>query len=884
MSGKTIKIPDDKKIYTIISSYLNEIDSFWEDEDYKWIAVQHFQNNWDIEAANFKKMFEESTNKLDNLMVSTQYYPRGVLLDLLKYPEEMRSLFRVLYDEKKDLVERIITFQNKTTELAQKIPSVRRTYQDLRAVSTLLWLRFPDKYYIYKSREFRKTLNLIGWTITSSLNGKADTYPIILECMNKINEALINYNETKNKFANLLGNKNRYYSDKYLHTATIDFVFYCGKRYNQNKQSISIDNMTQNNIYDKMLEDYKFFLENCTSISSTTVRNYTDFKRINECIKALNLNKQKLLDFSDPDELIEVIGLLEKQKEFKDIEEKGHKQYSNTIKNYLFFLIARKHFSSKESYYTIKNTCLKQPQQIIFYGAPGTGKSFHIKVDVDDKKRKNFRTTFHPDSDYSTFVGAYKPTMQNRSKRQTILDYDALVDKLKEYINEQQQNITKACTLFGFDFHDSIVRMQEETKKSISQLVIDGYKSGTTYDTQVRAGMSAYENSGIDKIDGEIIVYSFVPQAFLKAYTEAWKNQNEPVFLIIEEINRGNCAQIFGDLFQLLDRDDKTGLSVYPISPDEDIQKFLLSDKKFGFADLSDSQKAAIPPEVLSGELLILPSNLYIWATMNTSDQSLFPIDSAFKRRWNWHYMPISNANLGWQIEANGNRYDWWDFLEKINEKIGSTTNSEDKKLGYFFCKAKNDVIDADMFVAKVIFYVWNDVFKDFADEAGSLFKDDDGSLLSFNKFFATSGNGKTWVVEKKVEQLLKNLGLEPVEKIERKFFGDATFNRGHLKVTFPKENLTIEYNVSTETFVKFVEYVTPERISSLSLKAYERNDYPLVSTVEPDVQSRMIGDSGYYLVTKFGVPEMRKRMELIAKGLNLNCVIEEVNIPTVND
>lgn len=339
-----------------------------------------------------------------------------------------------------------------------------------------------------------------------------------------------------------------------------------------------------------------------------------------------------------------------------------------------------------------RSTCALQQ---IFYGAPGTGKSNTIKCEVDQKDLPRVRTTFHPDSDYSTFVGAYKPTSVE--------------------VPEMTKIGTKAVPV---ENPDGTPRMEKK------------------------------------------IVYEFVPQAFLKAYTGAWKNQDEPFFLIIEEINRGNCAQIFGDLFQLLDRNDETGLSDYPISPDEDIQKFLLTDKKFGFAALTEEQKAAIPEEVLSGELMILPKNLHIWATMNTSDQSLFPIDSAFKRRWDWQYMPISNGKKGWLIEANGKRYDWWQFLQKINDKIGSTTNSEDKKLGYFFCKAKNGVIDADTFVGKVVFYIWNDVFKDFAEEAGDLFKDVDG-ILSFNKFYTIGIDGKAKVVEEKVERLLLNLGME---------------------------------------------------------------------------------------------------------------------------
>ena len=356
-----------------------------------------------------------------------------------------------------------------------------------------------------------------------------------------------------------------------------------------------------------------------------------------------------------------------------------------------------------------RSTCALQQ---IFYGAPGTGKSNTIKCEVDQKDLPRVRTTFHPDSDYSTFVGAYKPTSVE--------------------VPEMTKIGTKAVPV---ENPDGTPRMEKK------------------------------------------IVYEFVPQAFLKAYTGAWKNQDEPFFLIIEEINRGNCAQIFGDLFQLLDRNEETGLSDYPISPDADIQKFLLTDKKFGFAALTEEQKAAIPEEVLSGELMILPKNLHIWATMNTSDQSLFPIDSAFKRRWDWQYMPISNGKKGWLIEANGKRYDWWQSLQKINDKIGSTTNSEDKKLGYFFCKAKNGVIDADTFVGKVVFYIWNDVFKDFAEEAGDLFKDVDG-ILSFNKFYTIGIDGKAKVVEEKVERLLLNLGMEPFINGE----DDEDENNGRVK------------------------------------------------------------------------------------------------------
>ena len=405
----------------------------------------------------------------------------------------------------------------------------------------------------------------------------------------------------------------------------------------------------------------------------------------------------------------------------------------------------------------VKLIISNNPIQQIFYGAPGTGKSHKIKDDADvkaaDKKNLVFRTTFHPDSDYSTFVGCYKPTTSKSGIRgkQPILDYDSLVDKFKEYLNVPKVNITKACTLFGFDYHDSIIRIQENGRK-VMDLVNDAYKSNTSYDSVVRGGMACYEQNPIQENDSKI-TYSFIPQAFLQAYVAAWNNPDDKVFLVIEEINRGNCAQIFGDLFQLLDRDDE-GASEYPIMADKDIAKYLNGNDEEGQPVLTNKDG------IKDGKLR-LPKNLHIWATMNTSDQSLFPIDSAFKRRWDWKYMPIANEGKGWTIEIGKNTYDWWEFLDKINTKIEDATYSEDKKLGYFFCKAKDGVVDAKTFVGKVLFYLWNDVFKD-TDFADSLLKDEDGKK-SFDKFYTPIGQGNAEIVTSRIIEFMKRVGVEPI-------------------------------------------------------------------------------------------------------------------------
>lgn len=445
------------------------------------------------------------------------------------------------------------------------------------------------------------------------------------------------------------------------------------------------------------------------------------------------------------------------------IDKDNEKFTVSLLPNYKEILKTKYNMTKKEyfdSFSDINTSApLNEPNQVIYFGAPGTGKSHTVKGYTKDLPEGNvFRTTFHPDSDYSTFVGSYKPSMKPATNKQTILDYDSLVDKFKEYL-AADTNITRACTQFGYDYHDSIVKMQENNAHTIPALVADAYKSGTTYDTQVRSGMSVYETSYRETGNDEKIIYRFTPQAFTKAYIRAWQT-NEPVFLVIEEINRGNCAQIFGDLFQLLDR--KNNISEYPIKPDHDLGSYINEQfKKHGCIAPEDSA-------IFRGDELCLPANLYIWATMNTSDQSLFPIDSAFKRRWEWRYIKIAkplnketNQYFDWKIEGETN---WWEFLKQINRIINKMTNSADKQLGYFFAKADDaGIIKYDRFVAKVCFYLWNDIFKTFAmdDVETDLFKfkyTEDGQekvgKLNFTEFF--DENGK--VVPVIVQQFIDNV------------------------------------------------------------------------------------------------------------------------------
>jgi hypothetical protein len=330
------------------------------------------------------------------------------------------------------------------------------------------------------------------------------------------------------------------------------------------------------------------------------------------------------------------------------------KNYNNDVKKFV---------PQTEDYDDIEG---EEGMNKIFYGAPGTGKSFKIDKIIESLDSNYFeRITFHPEYDNATFVGGYKPISEENEKGE------------------------------------------------------------------------------------EIIKYKFIPQAFTNIYERAWKDKNHQYYLVIEEINRGNCAEIFGDIFQLLDRTSK-----YTVSPSKELKAHLVK--------VFENENH---PGIKNG--LKLPTNLTIYATMNTSDQSLFPMDSAFKRRWDWQYVPIcyelidefSNPNESSNFEIDiedGFKYSWIKFIKKVNLEYIKENPSlgMDKCIGNYFIKPNiGNTITLKPFINKVVFYLWNDVFK---DEKNEVFED----KSSYEDFFPIVSKGK-----EKIKELFVRIGLEPIKK-----------------------------------------------------------------------------------------------------------------------
>ena len=252
-------------------------------------------------------------------------------------------------------------------------------------------------------------------------------------------------------------------------------------------------------------------------------------------------------------------------------------------------------------------------QNMIYFGAPGTGKSYTLNKDMEEliSDDDNYeRVTFHPDYSYAHFVGTYKPVSS--------------------------------------------------------------------------------ENG---------ISYEYVPGPFMRTLVKAYMNPDNDYLLVIEEINRANVAAVFGDVFQLLDRDSNNE-SRYPIETTEDMGGYLKKELNEDFDKIK------------------IPSNMFIWATMNSADQGVFPMDTAFKRRWDFRYFGINQneelvSNI--KVELNGQLISWNELRKAINEELLTYRINEDKLLGPFF--AFNEYLDSeipldefkDTFKSKIVMYLFED-------------------------------------------------------------------------------------------------------------------------------------------------------------------------------
>lgn len=263
-------------------------------------------------------------------------------------------------------------------------------------------------------------------------------------------------------------------------------------------------------------------------------------------------------------------------------------------------------------------------ENLIVYGAPGTGKSRYL----EDNFSNTTRVVFHSEYSYYDFVGSYKPTPLYKSNDVTL-----------------------------------------------SRLSGEPFQNGEP-----------------------IIDYQFVPGPFLNVLIKAIEDRDTKYTLLIEELNRANAPAVFGDIFQLLDR-KSDGSSQYKIQPNEDLKNYLMSLNHIRH---------------YFDEGLFIPNNMNIVATMNSADQGVYVLDSAFKRRWKFKYMPIKEKGFVHEntfIQYAGENFEWRLILGAINRKLKKLGVNEDRLIGPYFISPE-EINNPNSLSSKLLIYLWDDVVR----------------------------------------------------------------------------------------------------------------------------------------------------------------------------
>lgn len=425
----------------------------------------------------------------------------------------------------------------------------------------------------------------------------------------------------------------------------------------------------------------------------------------------------------------------------------------DTLINYITYFDSRPYMNSITDVVSAEQKTEDDVYNRIVFGAPGTGKSHRLEMDSKCFGNNVERVTFHPSYSYANFVGTYKPTMTRNNldwltddeKKKVIAilqdksktaqeKYDLLYDKFKG------ESLTRLPILLGI-YTDEVFK----TKK------VDGTDTDNTVERNHGKAIRPYLNLQPGN-GGKEISYEYVPGPFMRIYTQAINHPEEKYLLLIEEINRANVAAVFGDVFQLLDR--KSGVSEYPIATSEDIKAFLMDNleclKGKRIDEFSDEESR------LYQEMRI-PNNMFIWATMNSADQGVFPMDTAFKRRWEFEYIGVDDEAKEVEKyiipigdEEHRKYVKWDDLRERINDILSSDDCkvNEDKLLGPFFisksmlesaCEKEERFIKA--FESKVIMYLFEDAMK---MRPANIFKGHKGKMIfsEICKTFEEKGEG----------------------------------------------------------------------------------------------------------------------------------------------
>ncbi len=615
---------DHVKLQDALSCYKRDFDEkWWKEEKYKWEAIKHFQDNWDIDDPDFASMLAHSLEGTKNLLNSDPNdRPRNWINELAKEDAELvRTMFRELFDESGDIVERIFHFKDEAKASVKKYKKPNdSSYQDLNAITVYLWLRFPDKYFIYRYTDAQKTAEELGSEANFSKNDEKkkarDFFTLYCEVCNELKKD----DELKRLLNSYLTPD--CYGDLELRTLTQDFGYYISKVYSDRDETwfpnglgytpgISVEK------WKELLKDPETFNEDSLEImlrmlkigGRATCKQLAN--KYGETKGFYNLGSSSLAKRVHSKTNCPLLQENNENSKWWPILYVGKYASSNEQGSYIWRL-------RPELEEALKETDLSK---IKLYAGP------------------------EDNEDPSSVIGPTPEEMRNGPYTREEFLKDVYVsgeeyDRIKYSLERKKNIILQGAPGVGKTFAANRLAYSMMGEKDKRRIAFVQFHQSYSYENFVMG----YKPEGDSFRLKEGIFYKFCKIAA--------GDPGRCYFFIIDEINRGNLSKIFGELLMLIEADKRVGYKA----------TLAYSDEEFS-----------------------VPDNLYIIGMMNTADRSLAMIDYALRRRFSFIDMEPAFDSVGFKEYQKGlDNKAFDDLIEEV--KMLNKAIESDKSLGKGFC------------------------------------------------------------------------------------------------------------------------------------------------------------------------------------------------------